>query len=249
MQVLQPTDQTKIREFYCSDDSHSGGGDSFPRAIASLGESEHFLGTYTESWGEIPQERAKLLGLAQRTLNSGTTKAIVFLSGDQHWGELLAKRMPESEQFGGEQVVYEVTASGVYADWPGPVGNGNRLREVSADWQGSGPYNQACVFPFTYQGSTHTSCAPYDGGGTWCSTATLYGVHIPGSWGVCAPPEEELAQAVFSNSSRTCSQSPFHICLAQANYGYVEVNWAERRLRMGARTPEEKEEMFHQIEY
>ena len=70
---------------------------------------------------------------------------------------------------------------------------------------------------------------------------------------------------VFSNSSRTCSQSPFHICLAQvrpsvrrpsvnpsipqANYGYVEVNWAERRLRMGVRTPEEKEEMFHQIEY
>ena len=26
------------------------------------------------------------------------------------------------------KVLYEVTASGVYADWPGPVGNGNRLR-------------------------------------------------------------------------------------------------------------------------
>ena len=26
------------------------------------------------------------------------------------------------------QVLYEVTGSGVYADWPGPVGNGNRLR-------------------------------------------------------------------------------------------------------------------------
>ena len=29
------------------------------------------------------------------------------------------------------KVLHEITASGVYADWPGPVGNGNRLR-----WQG-----------------------------------------------------------------------------------------------------------------
>ena len=30
---------------------------------------------------QVPQERARLLGLAQQTLNSGSTSAIVFLSG------------------------------------------------------------------------------------------------------------------------------------------------------------------------
>merc|ERR1719209_932363 len=144
VQVLQPTDQTKIEEFYCAHDSHSGGGDSFHEAIAKVGEDDHWLGTGTESWGEVPTERAQLLrlaqrtinsgststivflsgevpterahllGLAQRTINSGSTSTIVFLSGDQHWGELLAKKMPQSEEFGAERVLYEVTASGVY---------------------------------------------------------------------------------------------------------------------------------------
>ena len=34
----------------------------------------------------------------------------------------------------------------------------NRLRRRSCDYQGSGPYNQACVFPFRYQGNTYTEC-------------------------------------------------------------------------------------------
>lgn len=29
---------------------------------------------------------------------------ILVLPGDQHWGELLAKKMPQSEEFGAEQV-------------------------------------------------------------------------------------------------------------------------------------------------
>lgn len=71
--MLQPTDQTKIEEFYCAHDSHSGGGDSFHEAIAKVfktiaififisilfdflikvGEDDHWLGTGTESWGEV----------------------------------------------------------------------------------------------------------------------------------------------------------------------------------------------------
>ena len=33
-----------------------------------------------------------------------------------------------------------------------------RLRRRSCDYQGSGPFNQACVFPFRYQGNTYTEC-------------------------------------------------------------------------------------------
>ena len=36
LQVLQPTDLTKIEEFYCAHDSHSGGGDSFHEAITKV---------------------------------------------------------------------------------------------------------------------------------------------------------------------------------------------------------------------
>merc|ERR1712012_1176188 len=249
VQVLQPTDLTKIEEFYCSHDSHSGGGDSFHEAITKVGEDDHWLGTGTESWGEVPQERARLLGLAQKTLNSGSTSAVVFLSGDQHWGELLAKKMPASEEFGDQQVLYEVTGSGVYADWPGPVGNGNRLRETSANWRGEGPYNRACVFPFVYQGTSHSSCVDTGEGQGWCSTKTLFGVHVPGYWGLCAPPDEELVQESFSNSTKTCSQSKFHICTAQTNYGFLSVNWESRSLTMGVRTPEEDELMFHKVHF
>ena len=73
--MLQPTDLTKIEEFYCAHDSHSGGGDTFHEAIAKVfdhsiiytwavgtslmmiidkvGEDDHWLGTYTESWGQV----------------------------------------------------------------------------------------------------------------------------------------------------------------------------------------------------
>ena len=32
---------------------------------------------------QIPQERARLLGLSQRALNEGKTNAVVFVTGDQ----------------------------------------------------------------------------------------------------------------------------------------------------------------------
>ena len=69
--MLQPTDLTKIEEFYCAHDSHSGGGNTFHEAIAKVfehtwavgtslmmimikvGEDDHWLGTYTESWGQV----------------------------------------------------------------------------------------------------------------------------------------------------------------------------------------------------
>ena len=43
--VLQPTDQTKIEEYYCAHDSHSGGGNTFHEAIAQV-----LLSTSPPSW-------------------------------------------------------------------------------------------------------------------------------------------------------------------------------------------------------
>ena len=45
-------------------------------------------------------------------INRGRAKIIIFVSGDQHWAELMAKRMPSSLDYGPAQTLYEVTASG-----------------------------------------------------------------------------------------------------------------------------------------
>ena len=43
--------------------------------------------------------------------------------------------------------------TGLYQNYPFPfIPNSNRLRGRSANHQGSGPYNQGCVFPFVYKG-------------------------------------------------------------------------------------------------
>ena len=215
-----------------------------------LGEDEQWYGVQYEMWGEVPLERERLLGLAQRSVNRGRSRAVIFVSGDQHWAELQAKRMPESEEWGPTQVLYEVTASGVPRNWPYTETNSNRLRVRSADHQGSGPANQNCQFPFTYRGQTYSACTPVDNSGLdWCSVRVdQAGNHQAGYWGNCGPPEQELAQLAFSNSSQTCSDT-FFICSAQANYGYVRVDFDSQRVEMGVRTPAEEEVMSHQVNY
>ena len=91
---------------YCAHDSHNwdGNTETFLESIARLGESEDWAGVQYEMWGEVPLQREKLLGLAQRSVNRGKAKLVIFVTGDQHWGELMAKRMPESEEWGPTQV-------------------------------------------------------------------------------------------------------------------------------------------------
>ena len=128
--------------------------------------------------------------------------------------------MPESSQFGPSQVLYEVTSSGIYQHWGSMDGNANRLRDRSANHQGSGPYNQACMFPWIYKGEKYWDCAQPDENAPWCSTKTDESDnHITGHWGFCGPIEEELAQEAFSNSSKTCADSKYGVCMAAANYG------------------------------
>ncbi len=77
----------------------------------------------------------------QKSINEGYTKAVIFLSGDQHWGELLQKDIPADPIFGKTTTVYEITASGFGQSWPYHIENPLRL-PVYADNQGNGQYNQ-----------------------------------------------------------------------------------------------------------
>lgn len=249
-QVLPPTDLTRGVEEFCAHDSHSGGGNSFMDAISAVGEGVEWKGTEYETWAEVPLERLKLLGLAQKTINDGYADAVIFLSGDQHWGELMAKQMPASPLYGDPRVLYEVTASGIMQNWPYDIENSNRVRERSADLRGSGPFIHACSFPFIYGGTVYTTCTGADADFDWCSLEVdAAGAHIPGRWGVCAPPDQEPAQALFSNSSQTCSGSKFHVCSALGNYGSVAIDYRGRRVRMSVESPLEGELVYHEIVY
>ena len=131
VQVLPPTDIiTRIPEIYCSHDIHNAGNKTtttFMVSLARVGEGKYWYGVRYEMWGQVPLEREKLLGLAQRSINNGKTKLVIFVSGDPHWAEFMAKRMPASDVWGPEQTLYEVTASGVPQNWPGFFLNSNRF--------------------------------------------------------------------------------------------------------------------------
>jgi alkaline phosphatase D len=212
VQVLPPTDQRRGDQAdYCADGSHTADNpedESFDDAIYSVGEDLYWQGPRGETWGEVPQERARLLTAAQRSLNSGTTSAVLFVSGDQHWAELHAKRVPESTAGGGAaQVLYEVTASGIFQNAPDAdsVSNSNRLRDRSCDDRGSGPPIRECIFPFIYGGQTYTECTWDDNDWEWCAyQVDSHGELVQDKWGYCEYASDELAQTTFSNSTHTC---------------------------------------------
>ena len=125
------------------------------------------------------------------------------------------------------------------------------MRVRSADHQGEGPFNQNCQFPFRYNDTDYNSCTEADNSGVaWCSTFTdELNNHIQGYWGNCVSEELELAQETFSNSTSTCSNSPYHICYATANYGFIQVDFTKRALEMSIRTPKEDEQITHIVNY
>jgi len=254
VQVLPPTYQRRTQSIFCADDSHSEHGSAtttFTDSILAVGEDSDWEGTSYESWAEIPQERKRLLQKAQLAINRGRAKMIIFVSGDQHWAELMAKEMPSSLDYGPARTLYEVTASGLYQNFNKFIPNSNRLRDRSCNHQGSGPYNQGCVFPFVYKGERYTSCTEADSHGLeWCSTLTdVLDNHLTGYWGNCDSLGNELTQNVFSNSTNTCSKSRFHICSAESNYGKISVDFYNRKVKMSIRTPDEQEEAYHEVSY
>lgn len=154
---------------YCAYDWN---GNSFETAIAEVGESDFASGTSYESWAEIPTSRTRLLKLCQKPINDGNAKEIVFVSGDQHWAEIQAKKMTFDENAGDEQILYEVTASGIDQRWNFDVDNPNRVRVRSADSQGSGDFVYECNFPFEYKGVVYNDCDTVGHDRPWCSTKT-----------------------------------------------------------------------------
>merc|ERR1712226_500942 len=81
----------------------------------------------------------------------------------------------------------------------------------------SGPYpNQACVFPFRYNGVTYTSCTTQDKSDAWCSTnTTLAGTHIPGYFGYC--PSTCLAESQNSCTPGTSYSVDCNTCVCGAD--------------------------------
>ena len=235
---------------YWIDCAYDGPGGTFDAANFDIGEGIDFSGTAYEGWGQMPQERTRLLRLSQQAMNSGMAKRIIFLSGEQHWGELLAMKIPANRN-GEEQLLYEVTASGIDQNWIEDVDNSHRVRVRSADRRGGGLYDQECNFPFVYEGVSYDDCADVFGSGVpACSTRTTSSnEHIDGQWGNCLTDEEELVPRERQRYSQEnkCADSYHFTCSAQANYGTMTVNWDEETITLALRTPHHNDPLASQI--
>ena len=61
-----------------------------------------------------------------------------------------------------------------------------------ADHLGNGQYVKKCVLPFIDTTGSYNDCTTVGDSTAWCSTLTdANNVHIPGNWGICAPPEDQ----------------------------------------------------------
>jgi alkaline phosphatase D len=230
VQVLPPTNQN-IATSHCAYDGPSG---TFDAANIAVGEGPGFpAGTIYEQWGEMPQERTKLLHMCQESINAGKTKQIIFLSGDQHWAEIMVKKVPART---GQAAVtlYEVTASGIDQNYIEVVNNANRFRPRLANTNGSGPYVNECMFPFTYQGVEYSDCTSIDNAGIdWCYYNSANGQ------GNCQPKSDMVVPTARSTSTKLniCSGQAMHVCSATANYGSIDVNWVTNEVTMNICTP------------
>merc|ERR1712183_893217 len=106
-----PTDFRGGLSEFCAYKENS---EAFLKAIKNLQEGRKTKGGRKDrydQWSDVPTSRAKLLRWAQKSINSNMTKKVIFISGGLHFGDLLAKRMSDSPQYGKSQTLYEVVAS------------------------------------------------------------------------------------------------------------------------------------------
>lgn len=233
IQVLPPLHRGRSLSSYCA----YGNGQKFNAAVNNLNEAT-VSGTSFESWAEIPQEREKLLRLAQKAINTGKTKQVIFVSGDQHWGELLEKTIPASAAHGPSATVYEITASGFGQNWPFDIANPNRLT-VYADNKGDGQYQQACELPFKYAGITYDHCISRDHDQPWCYTKG------DGSeWGNCAPEGATIPTGkvgkVPSNLGSVSTADRHMINKSGSNYGQIDIDWDNNTIKLSLQTGSEE---------
>lgn len=239
IQVLPPLYQGRNRNNYCA----FGDGKKFEQAISNLQESD-MSGTSYESWAEVPLERERLLRLVQKSINAGNAKAVIFLSGDQHWGELLQKDIPASNEHGNMARVYEVTASGFGQNWPYHIENPLRL-PVYADTKGDGNYNKQCKFPAKYAAVTYQGCITRDHDKPWCYTEVdESGNGVKGEWGNCAGSGATIPTGqvgVVSADIADLTTSNRHLInKSGSNYGMLDIDWQKRTIKMSIETAEEE---------
>ena len=248
--ILPPTTRERAPTELCA---YDGPGGTFDAANEAIGEGTAFTGTSYEGWGEVPQERTRLLQLVQKSMNAGMAKRVVFMSGEQHWGELMAMKIPEDAggDGGAAQIGYEVTASGIDQNWVEDIDNSHRVRVRTADSRGNGFYDKECNFPFVYEGVTYNDCADvFNTGILVCATQTSSDNSVVGGqWGNCLPAEQELVPKERQRYSleNKCADSYHFTCSAQANYGTMVVDWNAETITLSIRTPHHNSPMASEI--
>lgn len=247
MQVMQPTDQkyNDVKSYCANDDTDN----SFFDAINAIGEDSRYLGTQFESWNQFPQEKTRLLQMLQQSIHEGNAQRIVIISGDMHWGEMMAKEMPVSSEFGAAQVLYEVTASGIDKNWPYPDANSNRLRVRSADERGDGVFLKECSFPFFYDGQEYNDCTWVNEKKPWCAIAVdEKDNYVHPNWGYCQDVEKEIVpRANITTSPENACEDSMHICRARSNYGGIEIDWEQNFMTLSIFTPHADEKVAAQV--
>jgi alkaline phosphatase D len=230
IQALQATSRADHPKVFCA---YDGKGGTFDQAAIDLHEdNDNIQATGFESWAQLPQSRTRLLQLAQKSINAGFADKVIFVSGDQQWGEIASKAMPKSIAYGASQTLFEITSSGIGTTWAEADYNSNRLRIRTSDQQGDGFFDEECKFPFTYQGSEYTACTVAGGRMPWCGLGG-------DDWGFCLPESmEAVPHTNFTFSgSHMCSNNYMHVCNTPANYGGLEVDWEKRLITLSIFTP------------
>ncbi len=237
-QVLPPLNRDRPLTDYCA----YGDGAEFNAAIDHLGET-YDSGTLYESWAEMPLQRERLLRLTHKAVQEGNTKLVVFVSGDQHWGELLQKTMPPSATGESGVTFYEVTGSGFDQDYPEDIPNPNRL-PIWADTRANGTYDARCQLPFGHAGTTHGGCTTAEHGAPWCYTQLdANGNGIPEAWGECAPAGAAIPTgqvgSISDNLSALTTQDRHIINKPLSKCGTIAIDWVNNSVTLKIETEAE----------
>jgi len=244
VQVLPPTHRQRSLSDYCAYDKSGG---TFDTANAEMGEGEGFDGSQWESWAEIPQERTRLLKLVQESINAGNAKQIVFISGDSHWAEMMAKEIPARS---GQPAVtvYEVTGSGIDQKWPFDILNSNRLRPENYGYRNRRNLKGQIPKGQNRKGRKDPVQAPQGKSASpgmrqrklqkpapKTPMPTVPPADAPTSSPTPIPPSP--IKSITYSGMNTCSGDSLHICSAKANYGGIEVDWGSNELHLVIYTP------------
>lgn len=159
--------------------------------------------------------------------------------------------MPQRDEWGPSQILYEVTSSGVgqkprVDEYP----NAARVRLRSCDKRGNNKFFNECKFPFLWKNELYDTCITDQlkngeggDGRPWCFYKTRSN-HEPRltKWGYCLPEEKELVPRSnqFINGL-TCGDNYHRVCGSGSEniYGGLSVDWENGEITLSIYTPKE----------